>query len=152
MYEINSFISNELLTGISILSVLKECGTMEYSKILLVEPILSYKRIQNDLKKKNCNILSIEGLIIKHKDVLTNFNERYKERLKLSIDSILLMMRLKLLSLSSGIIKYEAYDFNFKDASLGKAADDIIASGYKLGNLLKKEDANYLYLNLRVEL
>ncbi len=47
MESIQSFSSNELLTGISILSVLNYSKKLEISKCLLIEPLLNHKRLHS---------------------------------------------------------------------------------------------------------
>ena len=87
--EINTLKNNELLTGISILSVLKYVQHMEISKCMLIEPLLSYTKVLNLLRRTNSSIKSIEDLIIKECITFTNFNERYREKRLLSINSLL---------------------------------------------------------------
>ena len=60
--EIRSFRDNELITGISILAVLNHTKKLEFSKCLLIEPLLSYSRVVKGLSRKNSNIKSIEDL------------------------------------------------------------------------------------------
>lgn len=60
--EIRFFRDNELITGISILAVLKCTKKLEFSKCLLIEPLLSYARVVKGLSRKNSNIKSIEDL------------------------------------------------------------------------------------------
>lgn len=43
--EMCSLKENELLTGISILSVLRYTKQMELSKCILIEPLLSYSQV-----------------------------------------------------------------------------------------------------------
>lgn len=76
MESIQSFSSNELLTGISILSVLNYSKKLEISKCLLIEPLLNHKETREALKKSNVIIRSIEELIMKKQVAFANFNNR----------------------------------------------------------------------------
>ncbi len=146
-----SFQSNELLTGIAILSVLRNTKKLEITKCLLIEPLLSYKSIKVYLKKNNCKIRSIEELMVKQ-NIVSNFNRRYQEKLPLSINSILLMSELKLLKIENNNVIFIGEKFDFNEKTLGKTARSIIAAGSNLSKILTKEDASTLYLSLRIEL
>ena len=75
----HSFQSNELLTGIAILSVLRNTKKLEITKCLLIEPLLSYKSIKDYLKKSNCKVRSIEDLVVKKSIVFLDFNRRFQK-------------------------------------------------------------------------
>lgn len=49
----HSFKENELLTGISILAVLKHTNQLELTKCILIEPLLSYSQVLRFLKNSN---------------------------------------------------------------------------------------------------
>lgn len=152
MESINSFQNNEILTGIAILSVLKTTTKLEITKCLLIEPLLSYKSIRNYLKNSNSKARSIEELMVKQNVVFSNFNQRFQEKLPLSINSILLMSQLKLLHIEKNNLLFMGNKFDFHEKTLGKSAKDIIATSGNLSKILTKEDASNLYLSLRVEL
>lgn len=152
MEGVRSFKSNELLTGLSILSVVKQTGKLEISKCLLIEPLLSYKSINSYLKKTNTKVRSIEELIVKQNIVFSNFNQRFQEKLIISINSILLMSQLSLLRVDDNYVIFTGDKFDFSEKSLGKKAQTIIAASTNLSKILSKEDASNLYLSLRIEL
>ncbi|MDF2543588.1 MAG: hypothetical protein K0S47_3306 [Herbinix sp.] len=152
MNDIYSFQSNELLTGITILSVLKVANSLEISKCMLIEPLLSYKCLRDYMKRANSNVRSIEELIVKQNITFTNFNKRFKDKLAISINSILLMSQLKLLIIENNKLVFNAENFNFSEKSLGKTAHNLIATKDSMANILMKEDASSLYLSLRIEL
>lgn len=152
MESIHSFQSNEILTGIAILSVLKYTKKLEISKCLLIEPLLSYKGIRDYLKNANSKIRSIEELMVKQNIVFSNFDRRFQEKLPLSINSILLMSQLKLLHIENGNLLFTGDKFDFNEKTLGKAAQDIIATSGNLVEILTREAASSLYLSLRIEL
>lgn len=152
MESIHSFQSNELLTGIAILSVLRNTKKLEITKCLLIEPLLSYKSITGYLKKSNCKARSIEELIVKNSVVFSNFNCRFQEKLPLSINSLFLMSELKLLKIEKNNVVFIGEKFDFNEKTLGKTANSIIGAANNLAEILTKEDASSLYLSLRVEL
>lgn len=148
----HSFQSNELLTGIAILSVLRNTKKLEITKCLLIEPLLSYKSIKDYLKKSNCKVRSIEELVVKKSIVFLDFNRRFQERLPLSINSLLLMSELKLLKIEKNNVIFTGEKFDFYEKTLGKTAHSIIVAASNLSEILTKEDASSLYLSLRIEL
>lgn len=152
MESIHSFQNNEILTGIAILSVLKNTKKLEITKCLLIEPLLSYKSIRDYLKNANSKVRSIEELMVKQNIVFSNFDRRFQEKLPLSINSILLMSQLKLLHIENGNLLFTGDKFNFNERTLGKAAQDIIATSGNLTEILTREAASSLYLSLRIEL
>lgn len=152
MKQIYSFYNNELLTGLAILSVLKKTGKLEISKVLLIQPLLSYRGVLEFIKNKRSKIRSIEELIVKKNIVFTNFNKRYFENLELSINSILLFKQLGLIKIDNETLIYIEKNFEFSEKILGDRAQEIIKASYNISEILKKEDASNLYLSLRVEL
>lgn len=152
MIKHQSFLSNELLTGISILSVLSNTKELEIAKCILIEPMLNHTDLRLMLKRTNIIVRSIEELILKKIIAFANFNNRFYETLPLSINSLLLMNELGLLKIDGNMIVFKGEDFNFKEESLGQAAKDRIIASKKLAEILRKETVANLYLNLRVEL
>lgn len=150
--RLSTFQDNELLTGISILAVLQYSNELDLSKCMLIEPLLSYSKVLAVLKRANSNIKSIEDLIIKESIVFTNFDNRFQEKLILSINSILLFQNMGLLETSNGGIKFTGYNFDFSATSLGDKAKSRIVASRKLSEILAKGDASDFYLSLRVEL
>ncbi|NBJ17019.1 MAG: hypothetical protein FNP40_15970 [Dehalobacter sp. 4CP] len=150
--ENNSLKNNELISGISILAVLKYAYTMEISKCLLIEPLLSYTRVLQVLKRTNSNIKSIENLIIKESIVFANFSSRYQDKLLLSVNSIILFEKLGLIKINDGKVQFTGEKFNFSNPTLGGKAKDRIAAAKRLADILMKGDASELYLSLRVEI
>lgn len=150
--EINTLKNNELIAGITILSVLKYAKHMEVSKCMLIEPLLSYTKVLSLLRRTNSSIKSIEDLIIKESITFTNFNERYREKLLLSINAILLFSQMGLLALDNEEVIFTGESFNFTDSTLGDNAATRIAASKNAATILAKGDASDLYLSLRVEI
>lgn len=152
MKELNSFYNNELITGIAILSALKKAKTLEISKALLIQPLLSYSGILNFVKKGTVKIRSIEELIIKRNITFTNFNKRYFENLSLSINSIFLLKQLKLIAIEGNKLIRTEEQFDFDNNALGDRAKEVISAASNLAEMIKREDASNLYLSLRIEI
>ncbi|MCM1399377.1 MAG: hypothetical protein NC225_07860 [Clostridium sp.] len=143
---------NEIITGISILSVLKYSQTLDVSKVMLIEPFLSYKSVLDLMARKNSSIQSVEDIIIKESISFVTFNERYRERFKLSVNAIMLFDKLRLLRIEDNMIAFCADDFDFNNDSLGKVVNKRVRAAKKLAEILMKGEASDLYLSLRVEL
>jgi hypothetical protein len=150
--EINALKNNELITGISVLAVLKYATHMEVSKSMLIEPLLSYTKVLQLLCRSNSSIKSVEDLIIKESIVFANFNERYKEKLALSINAILLFDKLHLLTIKNNEVIFTGDKFGFDDPTLGEKAKSRIAASRNLANILAKGETSDLYMSLRVEI
>jgi len=148
----DSFSTNEILTAITILSVLKDCNSLEITKVLLIEPLCSYKKLLKKLTNTRIQIRSIEELIIKSDFVLTNFNKKFKEYTVVSINSIYLLFQLKLITMCQNEIFYNGEAFDFNEKILGEKAKIRINASSKLSHILKRTESAELYLHLRVEL
>ncbi len=143
---------NELLTGISILAVLRHTKQLELSKCILIEPLLSYTQVLNTLKRSNTKIKSIEDLIIKQSIAFANFNNRFQDTLLLSMNAIILFEKLGLLYRKDNWVHFSATDFNFATESLGETAHNRISASRKLAEILQKGEASDFYLSLRIEI
>lgn len=149
--EIRSFRDNELITGISILAVLNYTSKLEFSKCMLIEPLLSYSRVVKALARANSGVKSVEDLILKENVVFSDFNSRYQEKLLLSINSILLFKQMGLISLDGNFASYTGEFFDFYNPNLGEKATARIKAAKRLSEILLKEEASDFYLSLRIE-
>ena len=150
--EISVFRDNELITGISMLAVLRFTKKLELSKCMLIEPLLSYSKVLKLLKRANSSVKSIEDLIIKESIIFSNFSSRYQEKLILSINSLLLFKEMGLLQIEDNIVIYDGNSFDFAEQSLGERTRNRISASRKLAEILTKGDASDFYLSLRIEL
>lgn len=150
--EISVFRDNELITGISMLAVLRFTKKLELSKCMLIEPLLSYSKVLKLLKRVNSSVKSIEDLIIKESIIFSNFSSRYQEKLILSINSLLLFKEMGLLQIEDNIVIYNGNSFDFAEQSLGERTRNRISASRKLAEILTKGDASDFYLSLRIEL
>ena len=150
--EINALKDNELITGISVLATLKYVGQMEIAKCMLIEPLLSYSKVLQLLRKKNSSVKSVEDLIMKESITFSNFNERYRDKFMLSINSIILFKKMGLLSVEENMIIFRGDNFNFTESSLGKKASTRILASKSLAIILSKGETSDLYLSLRIKI
>lgn len=150
--ETSTLKSNELITGISILAVLKYSNCMEISKCMLIDPLLSYSKVLQLLSRSNSSVKSVEDLIIKESILFTNFSDRYREKLTISINAILLFEKMGLIGLRENYAFFRGERFDFKNISLGDKAKTRIAAAKNLANILAKGETSDLYLSLRVEI
>lgn len=155
--EIRSFRDNELIAGISILAVLRRAKQLDIAKCMLIEPILSYSMVMNVLKRKRSSVKSIEDLIIREHIAFADFNDRFKEKLLLSMNSIILfkqmdLIQMDLIQMDGEWIVFNGNSFDFSRKDIGQLATARIKAAYKLAEILQKGDASDLYLSLRIEL
>ena len=148
----NTFKNNELITGISILAVLRYVFQMEAAKCMLIEPFLSYDKILQLMCRSNSSIKSVEDFMITESITFSNFNERYREKFMLSVNSIVLFKKLGLLSIEDNMIVFNGYDFDFNEPTLGKRASKRIQASEKLAQILSKGEVGDLYLSLRIKI
>ncbi|MDN4079363.1 DUF6521 family protein [Paenibacillus polymyxa] len=143
--------NNEAFGIVAIAAVLKHSKELSYSKALLILPLMAHKETLDLLKRANSDIRSIEQLIAKKGNFVTNFNERYLSLLPISINSIVLLNEIRILENNNGIIEYVDDSFDFNDRGLGKRAQDVVKASEKISRMLEISAAN-LYLQLRVHI
>ena len=128
---------------------------LDYSTLLLINPILLHNQTTNYLKSKTTKPKGIDDLITSKIEFFIDFNERYYSFLPLSINTILIAQKLNFIETNNNIIipnKKEIEKFEFDSQELGNRANAIIEASQKLVELLKKESTRSLYLKLRVEI
>jgi hypothetical protein len=143
--------NNEAFGTVAIASVMRYSKILSYSKALLILPFFAHKETLELLKRSNSDVRSIEQLIAKKNNLVTNFNARYLSLLPISINSIVLLNEIRVLENNSGNIEYCGNSFDFNHKKLGNRARDIIKASEKLSYILQK-DATNLYLQLRVQI
>lgn len=152
MISQKSIYHNELIGLISILSTLKYQKEMSLGKSMLILPFISHKNTLNILKKKNVKIRSLEEFIVKYPSNFSNFDERFQSLLPTSINSIILLKRMKLINIKKGnLFLSDNCKFELQNKSLGNRANEIVQASEKLSEILSEYTPN-LYLQLRVKL
>ncbi|MBB3907314.1 three component ABC system middle component [Anoxybacteroides rupiense] len=153
MVRSHSIYNNELIGSIAILAVLEKLESLSVSKVFLILPLVFHKNTVDFLKKKNTVIRGMEEFVIKKPEYFTNFNERYFSLLLVSLNSLILLIELKLIRIEKEKVYLLDKDIleDYKSYDLGKRAEDIIKSSEKIAILLQDKAEN-LYLQLRVEI
>ncbi len=138
---------------VALLSVVRYFEDLDYTKALLIQPLLLHNPLVNYVKKSNVVINGIEDLTLSKVEYFLNYNDRYFSLLPLSINTILIADKMNFLKLEDNKVvvnqsNIETFDFN--DKSLGIRAKNIISASERISQLLK-EDSSELYFKLRVE-
>jgi hypothetical protein len=142
------------LALVSFLSVVRHFDKLDYSKALLIQPLLLHNPLVNYVKKSNVKINGIEDLTIEKVEFFLNFKDRYFSLLTLSINTILIAQKMKFIQLEDNKItvnKRVIDDFDFNSKVLGKRAKNIILASEKISKILQDNVAE-LYFKLRVEI
>lgn len=152
-FEVNSkyMFNNEAFGIVAVGSVLKFSESLSYSKALLILPLFAHKETLDLLKRNNSDVRSIEQLIAKKSNLVTNFNARYQSLLPISINAITILNEMRIVQNDQGVINYSNDSFDFYHRSLGNRAKNIVNASKKLSVILQKDTVN-LYLQLRVQI
>lgn len=140
---------------VSFLSIIRFFDEIEYSKSLLINPILLHKQTVAYLKNQNTKPKGIEDLVNSKIEFFLDFNKRYYAFLELSINTVVFAQKMNFIALKNNKIipiKGQINKFNFTSIELGERAINIIHVSEKLSHLLKQENADGLYFKLRVEI
>jgi hypothetical protein len=152
MNAIRSLYNNEVICAISIYSILTHMKSINISKAILIFPMMSHKGTLDFLKSKNTQVRSLEEFIIKKPDYFSNYNERFFSFLTLSINSLILLLEMDLVSIDNSQVTInpdKRIDINKK--VMGVRAFSIFEAAPKLSVILEDDEKN-LYLQLRVQL
>lgn len=151
----NDTYNNIGISLVGFLSIIRFFDEIEYSKSLLISPILLHNKTVTYLKSKTTKPKGIEDLITSKIEFFLDFNKRYYEFLGLSINTIILAQKMKFITLKENkivISKEEIKKFDFSNKSLGNRAIGMIQASNKLSNILKQENTDNLYFKLRIEI
>ncbi|TLT08486.1 MULTISPECIES: three component ABC system middle component [Aliarcobacter] len=151
----NDTYNNIGISLVGFLSIIRFFDEIEYSKTLLISPILLHNKTVTYLKSKATKPKGIEDLITSKIELFLDFNKRYYEFLGLSINTIILAQKMKFITLEENkivISKEEIKKFDFSNISLGNRAIGMIQASNKLSNILKQENTDNLYFKLRIEI
>lgn len=162
--DINNFNSieselynNEIIGIISMCVVLSKFSSLSFSKTMLILPIATHNALISYLNDSRTHVKSLEQLIIKKPEFFSNFNQRFYSLLELSVNSILISIKLGLTFIDKdGELRVNNHSeipfFHEKKlSSLGIRASKIISASAAIADLLY-DDVENLYLQLRVEL
>jgi hypothetical protein len=151
----NDTYNNIGISLVGFLSMIRFFDEMEYSKFLLINPLLLHNQTVTYLKSKTTKPKGIEDLITSKIEFFLDFNKRYYSLLELSINTIVLAQKMNFIGLEDNKIipiKEQIDKFDFTNEALGNRAINIIQASEKLSTLLKQESTDSLYFILRIEL
>ncbi|HDX9579644.1 TPA: hypothetical protein ROX88_003239 [Bacillus pseudomycoides] len=151
----SSLYNNEIIGAFSIFEVTRHLQTISCAKAMLILPLVSHDQTVSYLRRYN--VKSIEQLIVRKPEYFSNFNQRFTSLFTTSINSILILNTLNVITIKKGsLIEFnsnkESEIFYQNDKKiLGTRAINIIKASDKLSELLDDSVEN-LYLQLRVKL
>ncbi|WP_318439643.1 three component ABC system middle component [Photobacterium leiognathi] len=127
--------------------VFQHTGKISLSKSILIYPFISNNELLNILSRKGNETPSLEKLIINSASCFSNFDERYKESLSMTINAIQYLYQMNYINIDNGYI-YLLKEIKYtKD--MGKKLDKINKASKNISNILN-EPVEKLYLNLKV--
>lgn len=147
---INYIYNNEAIGVVAIYSVIRELDEIEYSKAMLILPLMLNDKLIKFIGRANTKVRGIEELIIKKGQVLTGFNEFYLEMLPISINSLIILNEMKVIEIENGIIRSMNKELKV-DLEVSKRTNSMLKSVEGICEILKLQNEN-LYLQLRVVL
>jgi hypothetical protein len=123
---------------------------------MLILPLITHNALVSYLNDSRTKVKGLEQLIVKKTEFFSNFNQRFYSLLELSINSILILIKLDLIKIDQdGQLRINSLNQSlFEDSKrslLGKRALNIIQASSSIADLLVEENQN-LYLQLRVKL
>ncbi|MED1919082.1 DUF6521 family protein [Bacillus thuringiensis] len=151
-----SLYNNEFIGSLSVFNVLKFMKEPTAAKILLVLPLVFHNDLVSFLNNGKTKVRSIEELIIKKPEFVSNFNSRFYSLIRVSINSILILQKMKLINIGEdGIINLvdEQKELlpSYDKKSIGNRALNIIKSSQVIADILD-EKVEKIYLQLKVKL
>lgn len=151
----NDTYNNIGISLVGFLSIIRFFDEIEYSKSLLISPILLHNKTVIYLKSQTTKPKGIEDLITSKIEFFLDFNKRYYSFLELSINTIIIAQKMNFITLKNNKIipiKEQIDKFDFTNERLGTRAINIIQASEKLSTLLKQESTDSLYFILRIEI
>lgn len=148
--------NNEMIGILSLYFVMEKFSTINSSKAMLILPLSTHNALVSYLNDSRTKVKGLEQLIVKKPEFFSNFNQRFYSLLELSINSMLILIKLDIVILDqNGHLKINPIAHPLvsdnKTALLGKRAQKIIRASSSIADLLV-EDVSNLYLQLRVNL
>lgn len=146
--EVEYVYNNEPLCMIAIYSILEKCDYMDFCKVFLIAPLTLNNQLISFLNRSNTKCRSIDELMAKKGEILSNFNSQFRNFIQLTCNTLLLMKEKKLINIAEEGIERTKNKLTFE--LIGKRAERIVKNADKLANLLNNESAEKIYLQLRV--
>jgi hypothetical protein len=150
----NDVYNNIGISVISFLSIMQKIESIEYSKTLLIMPLLLHEPLVKYLKDGRTKIRGIEDLILSKVEYFLNFNDRYINLLPLSVNTIIFAEKMGFIEITKEKIipiKEQIKKIDFNDKKLGNRALNIYKASDNIIKILG-EDVQELYFKLRIEI
>jgi hypothetical protein len=144
-----SYYNNFSIGVVALGAVLSQSKELPISKLFLIFPLLSHKKLLQHLGSSTTRIGSIEKLIVDRTSCFSNFNKRYIDSLVLTINALQYLNDMGYVNVVNGSVTL-AKPFEY-DKKMGDRAYKIFNASENVA-LILKERSDKLYLNLRVEL
>lgn len=138
----------------SFLSIIKNMNRLEYSKSLLVLPLVLHDPLIKHLKDGRVVIRGIEDLILSKIDYFLNYNDRCFNYLPLSLNTIIFAEKMGYIEVVNNQIipiKEQIEKINFNSKELGTRISSVHKASKNIVKILD-EDVKELYFKLRVEI
>ncbi len=139
---------------IAFLSIIRKMEQVEYSKALLILPLVLHNPLIDYLKKDSVKVKGMEDLILSKTEYFLNYNERYLNFLSLSLNTIIFAESMNFISIKNNQIipiKKEIEKIDFSIAQVGKRINKVYKASDNIVKVLD-EDVAELYFKLRIEL
>ena len=147
--------NNEILGCIGVYSIIKHIKSISAAKALLILPLVFQKDLVSYISRSNVHIQSIEQLILRKPELISNFDERFYALLKVSVNSIFILNSLGFLAIKPNgkieLLGEEDFIPSYEKRVIGKRATQIVKASPKIAKLLEDKVEN-LYVQLRVKL
>lgn len=147
---ISNYRNNEIITSILIKQMLMKNNDLSISEVLLIAPFLYSVGFRKTIDDGRINSRSLEELIQKEKKEALYFNDRYKEYLLNSFNSIMLLEQLKLIKIENGVISNE--NNSLLNPTSYKKIKEYEKSIEFLSNIFRKVEVSNIYYLLKIEL
>lgn len=148
--QVNKNIYNNFgILSVGILATLKEARVLSVPEVLLITPFVTHSALLGHLARRNCQVKSLEQLIIQKTTWFSNFNERYYAGLPETLNAIQFLHDTNQISWdgsSCSLMQEVPYD-----RSMGTRARKIYNASGHLAELISGDVAN-AYNNLRIQL
>jgi len=151
------YYNNEMIGIISVYYIISKVKRISASKAMLIIPITTHNALISYLNDSRTIVKGIEQLIIKKPEFFSNFNQRFLSSIELSVNSILILIKLNLIYIGDDgnlniNVQNKIHLVDEKKLSLlGVRANNIINASLSVAELLTEETQN-LYLQMRVKL
>lgn len=147
--------NNEALASICLGYYAMRAKEFSHAKAMVVLPFLLHEQTAKRLRS-TANRRSLDEFIIGNTDCLINFNKRFVDFLPISVNAIIMLNQMSIVSLTDKVIRFNIDQTNFNPnnygTNIGKRAGALLSSIDGLLPLLHYEEDWSTYLKLKITL